>query len=97
MVKSISSCGALRIAPWRSPKTPEMKAQTAKNSKMEVVPALINSLYGRLGKRTSFGNLWGNPEADPERGKADAKTFSMTLKPDAKSWRKALKPDAKSS
>ena len=27
MVSSVSSCGALRIAPWRCPKATEMKAQ----------------------------------------------------------------------
>ena len=62
VVSSVSSCGALRIASWRSPKAPEMKAQKAKNSKMEAVPALINSLYGRLGATKFF--VW-------ELGKTD--------------------------
>ena len=31
----------------------------AKNLKMEPGLALLNSLYGALGKRTVFGNLWG--------------------------------------
>ena len=38
------------------------KAQKAKNCKMEPGLALMNSLYGTLGKRTVFGNLWGRPE-----------------------------------
>ena len=33
--------------------------------KMEVVPALINALYGRLRKRPIFGNLWGGAQKLP--------------------------------
>ena len=78
VVSSVSSCGALRIAPWRPPKAPEMKAQKAKNSKMEVVPALINSLYGRLRKRTIFGNLRGGPHelASKKAKMTELSTFS---------------------
>ena len=53
-------------------------AQKAKNSKMEVVPALINSVYGRLRKRTIFGNLWGGPHelASKKAKMTELSTFS---------------------
>ena len=52
-----------------------------KNWKMEPVPALLNSLYGTFGKRTVFGNLWGDgpPRDSPSQQdlrlkKAEAQT-----------------------
>ena len=70
---------------------PRVKAQKAKNCKMEPVLALINHFYisgfdGKVAFKNSIFLLRQN-----------AKTFPTTLKPDAKSWRKTLKPDAKSS
>ena len=54
-------CKSQNARKWRPtrPKWKEMKAQKAKNWKMEPAPALLESLYRRLGKRTIFGNLWG--------------------------------------
>ena len=47
-----------------------MKAQKAKNCKMEPGLALLNSLYGTLGKRIIFGNLWGGlQKLTPKRPK----------------------------
>ena len=40
----------------------ERKAQKAKNWKMEPGLAQLNSLYGTLGERAVFGNLWGGPQ-----------------------------------
>ena len=51
-----------------------MKAQKAKNWKMEPGLALLNSLYGALGKRTVFGNLWGGgPQASHRKAKMKEK------------------------
>ena len=61
---------------WRPtrPKWKEMKAQKAKMKgnegwqarKLEIdsATALINSLYGTLGKRTVFGNVWGGAHGE---------------------------------
>ena len=48
---------------WRrtKPKCKEMQAHKPKNWKIDSATAPINSLYGTLGKRTVFGNLWGGP------------------------------------
>ena len=46
------------------------EAPKAKNRKMELGLALLNSLCGTLGKRTVFGNLWvGTPEASHQKAK----------------------------
>ena len=37
-----------------------------KNWKIDPATALINSLYGTLGQRTVFGNLWGAHGRRPE-------------------------------
>ena len=37
----------------------KINAHKPKNWKIDSATALINSLYGTLGKRTVFGNLWG--------------------------------------
>ena len=39
----------------------------AKNWKLEPGPALLNSLYGTLGKRAVFGNLWGGGGGGPQK------------------------------
>ena len=40
-------------------KMKKINAHKPKNWKIDPAAALINSLYGTLGKRTVFGNLWG--------------------------------------
>ena len=40
-------------------KMKKINARKPKNWKIASATALINSLYGTLGKRTVFGNLWG--------------------------------------
>ena len=40
-------------------KMKKINAHKPKNWKIDPATALINSLYGTLGKRTVFGNLWG--------------------------------------
>ena len=37
----------------------KINAHNPKNWKIDPATALINSLYGTMGKRTVFGNLWG--------------------------------------
>ena len=46
-------------------KMKKINAYKPKNWKIDPATALINSLYGTLGKRTVFGNLWGGPRARP--------------------------------
>ena len=41
------------------PKMKKINAHRPKNWKIDPATALINSLYGTLGQRTVFGNLWG--------------------------------------
>ena len=40
-------------------KMKKINAHKPKNWKIDPATALINSLYGTLGKRTVFGNMWG--------------------------------------
>ena len=42
-------------------KMKKINAHKLKNWKIDSATALINSLYGTLGKRTVFGNLPGRP------------------------------------
>ena len=45
-------------------KIKKIKAQKAKILKIDPATALINSLYGTLGQRTVFGNLWEGPRSE---------------------------------
>ena len=45
-------------------KMKKINAYKPKNWKIDSATALINSLYGTLGKRTVFGNLWGGAHGE---------------------------------
>ena len=44
-----------------------MKAHKARNCKIGAGHGADKSIVRTLGKRAIFGNLWGGPEADPEK------------------------------
>ena len=70
-----------------------------KNWKIDPATALINSLYGTLGQRTVFGNLWGGPRSEarscegypPEGSKShkEQKDTPLKAQKDTKSQRLA--------
>ena len=78
-------------------KMKKINARKPKNWKIDSATALINSLYGTLGQRTVFGNLWRTPRSEarscdgypPEGSKSrkEQKDTSLEAQKDTKSQR----------